>query len=279
MKVAIQGQKGSFHSIAAEKMIPGATDLTYCDSFSEVFESLKSKTVDRAVVAVENSLYGSINQVYQLFDEHQWQVEAEHYLRIKHCLIGPAEVAIADIAEVRSQGVALAQCLDFLDSKLPNARRVETEDTAGSVKSVVESGDPTVVAIGSREAAVEYGGHIIREGVETNHQNYTRFFLLSGSGSVDESKLRMEEAVKASFVVTTDHSKGALVEVLKRFYGLDANLTRIESRPVVGQPNTYRFYIDAQLKAEVITELLAQLKSLNCDVALKGVYKEGMING
>ena len=278
MKVAIQGQRGSFHSIAAKKMIDEELSLVYCTTFREVFESLDSGKVDRAVVAVENSLYGSINQVYQLFDEYAWIVEAEHYLRIEHCLIGMKKVPLSEIVEVRSQAVALAQCEDFLNKELWRAQRVEFYDTAGAVESIMEQEYSGLAAIASDEAAKASGAVVLKRGVETNNQNYTRFFLLRKGPAFDSHNLQSDGVVKASFVVRTDHSKGSLAKALGQFAEHDANLTRIESRPVIGQPNKYRFYIDAQIDSAAVSSLVKALAARGCEVVLKGVYQEGVLD-
>jgi prephenate dehydratase len=185
MKVAIQGKRGAFHHEAAEKMLTKggeSFDLVECSTFHEVFEAVDSGVADYGVTAVENNLYGSINQIYGLMEKYNLWVCGDTTLPINLYLIAAAPVSLealnANTTEVLSQAPALAESAEWLSEHLPKASRKETGDTATSVEHVVSMGDLHHLAVASRTAAAIYGGHIVAGPINDDPNNATRFFLL-----------------------------------------------------------------------------------------------------
>lgn len=244
MRIAIQGEPGSFSHEAALKARPEATILP-CALSAEVFAALCAGAVDAAVIPIENSLAGSVLEHYDLLLTHEVAVESEWLLRIRHNLIGVPGAGIEKIRQAYSHPVALAQCRRFF------VEHAEIEagpfyDTAGSVKQLMELREPSVAAIASAQAASYYGGEILLAGIEDNAENYTRFFLI-------RTRERLEadpHPDKVSLAFAVENRPGSLVEALKVFAGMRTNITKLESRPVPGRPWEYVFYADYQL-AEV----------------------------
>ncbi len=268
--VAIQGQSASFHDIAAQQYLGHNIELVACDTFAQVFAALASKKADKAVVAIENSLFGSINEVYNLLLKRKFWISGEVFLRISQCLIGLPGSKISDITEVHSHPVALAQCEDYLDSKLAQAERFEHHDTAGSVADIKRWGDPAKAAIASAGAAKLHGMSVLARGIETNKQNYTRFVILDAKRTDDKN------ATKTSMVLTAQHKPGALYRALGVFADLNMNLTKLQSRPVIGRAWHYMFYLDVVAsEPNALSLALKQLKQQGCEVIILGSYKSG----
>ncbi len=272
-KVAIQGQAGSYHHQAAKKFFGSNLETLNCNTFKDTFRSLETGSADYAVVALENSLYGSINEVYDLLLKRKSWICGETYLRIEHCLVGLPGSNINDIQEVYSQIMALAQCEDYLDKHLPNAHRVEYHDTAASVELIKNLGDPTKAAVASRQAAEIHGLKIHASNIETHHNNYTRFAILS------RDKHPSPESSKTSLVLATDSDTepGALLRALQAFVDNNINLTMLQSRPLIGKAWHYLFYVDIEAGSES-REFKSAHSTLNgqgCDVTILGSYKAG----
>jgi prephenate dehydratase len=269
--VAIQGQTASFHDLAARQFFGDDVQIVPCDTFAETFAALK--TSNYAVVAIENSLFGSINKVYDLLLKEAGWIVGEVYLRIEQCLIGLPEASLKEITEVHSQLEAIAQCEEFLDSELPQAKRLEHHDTAASVEAIKNWGDPHKAAIASRAAAELHHMAILAPEIETNKQNYTRFVV------VQKAKTVVEDANKTSLVLRThgDTRPGALHHALGVFAKRNLNMTMLHSRPVVGKAWHYMFYIDLEISSEdpQFSEVMKELADLGCDVALLGSYRSG----
>jgi prephenate dehydratase len=256
MRIAIQGELGSFSHEAALKARPEAT-LLPCAFSAEVFAAVCAGTVDAAMIPIENSLAGSVLEHYDLLLSHDVAVESEWLLRIRHNLIGVPGVTLDRIRQAYSHPVALAQCRHFFREH-PAIEAAAFYDTAGSVKQLMELRDPGVAAIASAQAASHYGGEILQAGIEDNAENYTRFFFI-------RTRQRMEPAPqpdKVSLAFKVENRPGSLVEALQVFAGLGTNVTRLESRPVPGRPWEYVFYADYQLEeprtADVALEMLAK---------------------
>lgn len=271
VKVVIQGQTASFHDIAARQFLGDDIEIVGCDTFSQVFDSLTSGKADKAVVAIENSLFGSINEVYDLLISQKFWISGEVYLRINQCLIGLPGAKLEDIREVHSHLVALAQCEDFLDQKLPNAERFEHHDTAGSVADIIKWSDPAKAAIASAEAAKLHGAKILAKDIETNKQNYTRFVVL------DKQKTEVKGANKTSLVLVTGHKPGALYSALGTFASRKMNLTKLQSRPIIGQAWHYMFYLDVagDANSNSFKKAAQELTSQDCQLTILGSYKAG----
>lgn len=279
--VAIQGQEHSYHDIARRQYFKNGHELLYRDDFKDIFADVNEGRADYAVVAIENSLYGSINQVYDLLLKHKLWITGEIYLRIHHCLLGLEEAQLKDIHAVHSHPLALAQSEDFLDDTLPQAERFEHHDTAGSAADVAQWGDTNKAAIASRQAAEAYGLNILARGIETNPQNYTRFIVLQSQPPDQPSKTstRNSKHDKSSIILYTAHQPGALHRALGVFADLGINLSKLESRPIIGRAWHYMFYIDfdAGLQSEPARQAVQQLQNLDNDVIELGSYRQGTV--
>jgi prephenate dehydratase len=268
--ISIQGQPGSFHAVAAQEFFKTEFELLCCDTFSDTFAALASGEATYALSAIENSLYGSINEVYDLLVKHNFMIVGEVYLRVEQCLIGLPGATIASILEVHSHPVALAQCEKFLDEQLPEAKRFEQHDTAGSVQMVLDWGDPKKAAIASEAAAEMYGLQVLNSGIETNKANYTRFVVLQ------KDAIMQPEANKTSLLLKTDHTPGALYRALGTFAKRNLNLSKIESRPIIGKAWHYLFYLDIDHQNDaLITEAILELAEQQATVTILGSYVAG----
>lgn len=277
LRVAIQGQAASFHDIAARHFFDDEITTINRDlPFRNVFTSLQDGDADYAVVAIENSLYGSINEVYDLLLEFQPSIVGEVYLQINQCLVGFPGTAIADITQVHSHPIALAQCEDFLDSTLAHAERFEHSDTSGAVADIKKWADASRAAIGSRAAADLHGMSVLATNIETNKQNYTRFVVLSNKKQASENN------DKTSLILTmpADTKAGALHRALGAFAERDLNLLMLQSRPIIGKAWHYMFYVDIAAASDD-PRFVAALESLaaqKCEVTLLGSYTNAQNN-
>jgi prephenate dehydratase len=269
MKIAIQGEPGSFSHEAAMKLLPGA-EILPCALSAEVFATLASGAADGAVIPIENSLAGSVSEHFDLLLTHDVKAERETALRIRHNLIAVPGVAMEAIERVYSHPVALAQCRRFL-AEHSGMKALAFYDTAGSVKQIMETGDRRGAAIASEAAAQYYGAQILQAEIEDNPENFTRFFLVRRSADA----IIDPEANKISLAFSIEHRPGSLVGVLQELAALGTNLTKIESRPVHGKPWEYVFYVDCQIRsAEEGTRAIAALQSRCVMVKELGRYKE-----
>ncbi|MGA2349916.1 MAG: prephenate dehydratase [Terracidiphilus sp.] len=241
MKIAIQGEPGSFSHEAAMKLLPEG-EIFPCSLSAEVFAALSGGTVDAAVIPIENSLAGSVAEHFDLLLTHDVRVEGETLVRIRHNLIALPGVETEEIERVYSHPVALAQCRKFLAAH-PRMQALAFYDTAGSVKQLVELGDRRAAGIASAAAAQYYGAQILQADIEDNPENFTRFFLVRRAAeSVSDP-----ESNKISLAFSVEHRPGSLVAALTALSGIGTNLTKIESRPVHGKPWEYIFYVDCQI--------------------------------
>ena len=241
MRIAIQGELGSFSHQAALKMEPQAT-LVPCALSADVFKLVESAEVCAAVIPIENSLAGSVVEHFDLLFQSDVQIERESLLRIRHNLIGIPGSAVGNIRQVLSHPVALAQCRRFLGQH-PAMTPTPFYDTAGSVKHIVSLGNPENGAIASQQAALAYGGEVLAAGIEDNAANYTRFFLIRSRAQVRP----LPNPDKVSIAFTVENRPGTLVSALQVFAEHNTNLCKVESRPVQGQPWQYVFYVDYQV--------------------------------
>lgn len=268
--IAIQGDEASFHDIAARQLFGPEAGRVYCDSFAETFQAVQNSSADYAFCAIENSLFGSINEVYDLLLAHDLSIQGEVYLRVEQCLVGLPGSKIADISTVYSHPVALPQCDEYLTQQLPHATRIEHPDTAGSVALVKKLGDTKNAAIASRQAAELHGMEVLASSIETNKANYTRFVAV-GQNSVTTT------ANKTSLVLETDHAPGALYKAIGVFANRGINISKLQSRPIIGQAWHYMFYVDVQVGRDdvLMQESLQSLADMNCRVTVLGTYQAG----
>ena len=236
MKVAIQGELGSFSHEAAGQVLPRAT-VVPCARSAEVFDSVEGGRVNAAVIPIENSLAGAVAEHFDLLLARQVFIHGEFYLRIRHNLIAPPGVTLRAVRRVFSHPVALDQCRDFFQSH-PQVEALPFYDTAGSLRHVVAEKMEDAAAIAPRQAAGQYGGRILLAGIEDNQQNFTRFLL------IDKSRRSSRGANKTSIAFALKNVPGVLFKALSVFALRDINLSRIESRPLRGHPWEYVFFVD-----------------------------------
>lgn len=268
MNIAIQGQAGSFHAEAAKKWFGNNARLIECASFSEVFHMADTKDADAIVTAVENTIYGSINEVYQLIDELNWPIVGEIMLPIAHQLIGLPETDLSSVKKIYSHPVALAQCRHNIEKLLPQAEMVEYFDTAGAVEFVKAENNPSYAAIASEGAASLYELPIISANLQDTAHNITKFVVLSPS---DEH--RTADANRASMVLITNHQPGALFDALSVFAEADINLAKLQSQPIVGSVWRYKFFIVADCTPSQIGEIKTRIEDRGHTLKILGVYE------
>ena|SRR5690554_605161 len=242
-RVAIQGVAGAYHEIAAREYFPGEDlEIVPCITFRDLFtESAKDPNLV-CVMAIENTIAGSLLQNHDLLKMHDLQIAGEHKLRISHCLAALPGQSVNEIKEVMSHPIALMQCEDFLD-KMPNVKVVEHEDTALAAKEIKENNLNGTAAICSTLAAEIYGLDVIANAIETNPRNFTRFLILA-KGSMLQEIQKDNSINKSSLVFVLPHNEGSLSKVLSVLSFYDINLTRIQSLPIIGREWEYQFYID-----------------------------------
>jgi prephenate dehydratase len=242
LRVGIQGVRASFHDVAARRHFVGqALEPVECPSFSGLCASLRDGQADRCLMAIENSIAGSILTNYGLLETHGFKIAGEVYLRIELHLMALPGQQLADIRQVQSHPMALLQCDDFLSAH-PHIRAVEGNDTAEVARDIAAQKTPGVAAIASRLAADTYGLAILAEGIETNRQNYTRFLVICRPGD----HVSAAAANKASLRFEVAHRPGSLARVLDVFAARGLNLTKIQSVPLLGRPYEYSFHVDLE---------------------------------
>jgi len=267
MRVAIQGERGSYHHIAAEKYFGDNIELICCETFADVFDSLDEGAASMAVVAIENSTAGSVHATYDLLLRHDFYITGEIYEPIHHCLITLPGTKMRDIKRVFSHPMALPQCAGFLENNLPHAERIEFSDTAASVLHIKQTNDTHGAAIASSLAATLENLPILRSNIEDYQHNVTRFLVLSSNHKIPAG------ADKSSLVLETPHKSGALVSALSILASADINLTKLESRPIPDKPWRYQFLIDVEAAGPTVQDSVEKLESLGCTVRILGEYK------
>jgi len=242
-KVAIQGIIGSYHDIAAHLYFKDEEiEPVCCHTFEDVFRTMKDDSSVIGLVAIENTIAGSLLQNYELLRNSGMTIVGEHKLRISHSIMCLPEDDWDDLTEVNSHPVALMQCQDFL-RQYPNLKIVEAEDTAGSAEMISREQLRGHAAICSKFAAPLYGMKVLKEGIETNKHNFTRFLVISDPWQAD-SLCVPSRSNKASIVFTLQHEEGSLSQVLSIFSFYRINLTKIQSLPIIGREWEYLFYVD-----------------------------------
>jgi prephenate dehydratase len=275
LTVAIQGIRASNHDVAARKFFADHdVSLVECPSFRTQCAALAERRADVAVMAIENTIAGSILANYSLLEAHAFRVFGEVYLRIEHCLLGLPGQKLEDVTVIQSHPMALLQCEEFL-AQHAQVQVLEGSDTAMSARQVKEAGVPGHAAIAGRLAAQTYGLEVLAEGIETNKKNYTRFLALCRPG--DHSRWsRPELADKASIRFEVPHHPGSLVEVLEVFRAHGINMTKIQSLPIQGRPYQYGFHVDLEWDdSEKYTQFLRALMGKVTHLSHFGDYPRG----
>jgi prephenate dehydratase len=273
-KVAIQGGLGAYHGIAAENFFGEEVEIVPCVTFRDIFTAVKKDPNTIGIMAIENTIAGSLLGNYNLLKENKLPIAGEFKQRISHCLAALHGQTVHDIKEIQSHPIALMQCTEFLDT-LPGIKIVEHEDTALAAKDVAEKQMTGTAAICSVRAAEIYGLDILARGIETNKHNFTRFLVFGNKWIVDEIQ-QNEVLNKSSIVFTLPHAEGSLSKVLSvlSFYGI--NLTKIQSLPIIGREWEYQFYIDVKFSdLERYHQSLDAIRPLISELKLLGEYPEG----
>lgn len=268
-KVAFQGERGAYSELAVIQFFPNSTPIP-ARSFQEVIETLLSGLSDYAVVPIENSIEGSVNEVYDLLLQSNLFVIGETYQRIHHCLIAIKGTDRGSLKEVYSHPQALAQCRHYLNEKKLDP--VPVYDTAGAVKMIKLGQNKNAAAIASKRAAEIYGMEILDMGIEDRKNNFTRFFILSR----DPTHTKPTGNDGTSIIFSVKHAPGSLVNILSEFARREINLTKIESRPTKKTPWEYNFFTDFEghvLDAR-IRDVLTVIEPKTAFVKILGSYKK-----
>lgn len=266
-KIAIQGYEGCFHHIAAIQYFGRDIDIIPCDTFRKVASSVKNGEANMGLMAIENSIAGSIIPNYSILQDENLQVAGEVYLPIKQNLMVLPDVELEDIREVESHSMALLQCIDYLDQF--QWKLIESEDTAISAKRIAQNGLRHTAAIASTLAAEMFGLKIIAPEINTCKSNYTRFMVLKRYDHNTD-----EKANKASLYFKTNHEEGSLLRALSQLDGI--NLSKLQSYPIASEPWHYLFHIDLEFKClDDYIRNLNRLQDVTEEVHVYGVYQSG----
>jgi prephenate dehydratase len=273
IRVAIQGYEGSFHQEAARKFFGKSVEVIPCATFREVVRIASSrKESDGGVMAIENSIAGSILPNYNLLGKSQLRIVGEVYLQIRQQLLANHGVTLEDIREVHSHPMAIQQCVDFLDGQ--GWKLVETEDTALSAKFVRQRKSKHVAAIASKLAAELYDLNVLAPNIHTMKNNHTRFLILER----EQTARVVEGADKASVNFHTDHSRGSLARVLTAIADGGINLSKLQSFPIQGSDFKYNFHADLEFGSlEQFERVAEKVRSLTDSFRILGVYKKGQL--
>ncbi len=278
LPIAFQGERGAFSEEAARKLTNPKIAVLPCARFEDVFRTLEEGRASGAAVPIENTLAGSVHENYDHLLNFEFAIVGETSVRIRHNLMAPKGVAFSKIKRAFSHPVALNQCLDFF-AKNPQIERIPFYDTAGSAKMVMQEGLTDAAAIASEVAAEIYGARILRRSIESDRQNFTRFFLLRTAGYAKRNPVRADAKAswKTSLVFSTRNTPGALFRALSAFALRDLNLTKIESRPLRGKPYEYLFYVDflGRADAPAAANALGHLREIADFLRILGCYPKG----
>lgn len=271
-RVAFQGELGAFSAEAARKLMGDEITLVPCETFEKMFAMVERGATDYCLAPIENSLFGSVYQNYDLLLRHHLRIRGEVNLRIVHNLIVAPETKLEDVRRVYSHQVALGQCQHFLAAN-PQMQAVAAYDTAGSVKLIMENREAGAAAIASSAAAEVYGAQVLVAEIEDDQQNFTRFLLLSPAGT-DDNETVPPAADKTSIVFALENRTGSLYRAMAVFALRDLDLTKIESRPLVGRPWEYSFYLDfiGHTNETRVCNALAHLSEFAASIKVLGCY-------
>ena len=270
-KISIQGYEGSFHQVAARQFFGKDVEVIPCATFRDVIKvAANKKESDGGMMAIENSIAGSILPNYNLLQKSNLKVTGEVYLQIKQNLLVNPGVKLEDIREVHSHTMALQQCYDFLDKY--KWKLVETEDTALSAKHIQQHKSKHIAGIASKLAAELFNLEMIAPNIQTMKNNYTRFLVLQR-----EDMAQSVEAVdKASVNFHTDHSRGSLAKVLTKIAEGGINLSKLQSFPIPGSDFKYSFHADMEFDSvDQFEKIMEEIRPLTAELKIYGIYKNG----
>jgi prephenate dehydratase len=272
LKVGFQGESGSYSEASARIQYPDPNySFVPFRSFRELFEGVESFTVDLAVVPIENSTEGSVNETYDLLVEKPLYVIGEIYQKIHHCLIINKNSSPDEISVIYSHPQALAQCRKYIQNR--HLESVPMYDTAGSVKFIKETRNASAAAIASKHAAQIYDMKVVEEDIEDNSNNFTRFLIISNryDSNTDDNKI--------SVIFSISHTPGSLYSILQEFALRNINLTKIESRPTKNIPWEYYFFVDLEgnINDDKVSASLSAVKTATIFFKLLGSYKKDEI--
>ncbi|HEX8506211.1 MAG TPA: prephenate dehydratase domain-containing protein [Hymenobacter sp.] len=272
--VSIQGFQGSFHEVAARQYFGAAPELLACATFAAVVAHVVNGTAAAGLMAMENSLAGSILPNYLLLERHAVQVTGEVYLPIHQHLLALPGTTLADVQAVHSHPMALRQCGEFLD-RHPHWKLVETDDTGHSAQLLAENRTPGVAVVAGAQAASQFGLQILAPAIHDDPHNYTRFLVLQRADLAQPDP----QANKASLYFYTSHAPGSLAAVLTRVATHGLNLSKLQSCPRPSQPWHYGFHADVEFTSIAQLEgLLADLAAVTEELRVLGTYRRGSMN-
>lgn len=270
MRVAFQGEPGAFSEAAAVQLLGEEIATVPRATFDATFRAIGEGVADALLVPVENTLAGSVVRVYDLLLESPLEICGETISPIEHQLIGCPGARFEELRAVASHPMALAQCERFFEAN-PGLKRVPAEDTAGSVREMMARGDKSCAAIAGARAAGHYGAVILRESIQDNAENFTRFVLLLPPEQA--ARFRAKDAKKMSLAMRLAHRPGALLASLQPFAKHGVNLLKIESRPIQGKPFEYQFYVDVEADGhQQLEKALSEVRGATSDLRVLGLY-------
>lgn len=270
--IAYQGMPGSFSHLTALRELGKEANFLGKNTFKDVFKHLDNQQVEFALLPIENSLIGTIYENYDMMNAYPVAIAAEYYTKISHCLLTCAQKGVDNVKRVYSHPKALEQCKDFFATH-PWIEAVSHVDTAGAAADIAKWKDPSYAAIASKQCAEIYHLHLLMDGIEDDPHNYTRFALITKSSS---SVPHCDKANKCSLQLTLSHRSGTLARLLNVLVEHGMNLTKIESRPLVGKPFEYQFYLDFQFPSKkLLKQFLEELPLYVVHFKLLGIYKAG----
>ncbi|MBA3647733.1 MAG: prephenate dehydratase [Chitinophagales bacterium] len=268
-KVSIQGIEASFHDVAARKFFGRDIELVECNSFRLSCEKLIENEADYCVMAIENSIAGTILTNYNLITDYKLRIIGEAYLHIELHLMGLNGVRIEEIEFIHSHPMAIRQCEEFL-MRYPDKKVVALNDTAECAKNVREKNLTTTAVIAGDAAAETFGMTILNSNIETHKKNYTRFLVLT------DKNIKISEANKASISFQLDNSPRSLMKVVDIFGDYWINMTKIQSIPIVGRPNEYIFLVDLEWdKYANYEKAITRVLKKTFNLSILGEYRKG----
>lgn len=267
-KAACQGVEGAYSQIACEKLFD-TVNIEYCKTFRDVFEAVSSGNSEFGILPIENSTHGTVSEVYDLMKEYSFFITRSLKLRVDHCLLAKPNTKFEDIREVISHSQAIGQCSNFFINNTQLTSSIRS-NTAAAASEVASSPRNDIAAIASPSCAKLYGLTKLRDGIQNNPHNYTRFICISREGRIYPG------ANKLSIMLNLPHTPGSLSNILSKFNALDLNLTKLESRPIEGSDFEVRFYFDFEASPfdQKVIALLDELDSTTEKMIFLGGYTE-----